>query len=336
MAPLALGSDTGGSIRQPAALCGVVGMKPTYGRVSRYGLIAFASSLDQIGPFARTVDDCALLLKTISGHDPMDSTSAQALVPDFVEEMKQPIKGMRIGLPKEFFIDGIDPEVKASVASAADKFEECGAELVEVSLPHNRIGLAADKLSSVAVAAYYVIATAEASSNLARYDGVRYGHRATDFEDMIDMYETTRGEGFGAEVKRRIMLGTFALSSGYYDAYYIKAGKVRSLIRQDFDRAFEKVDILLTPATPTPAFKIGEKTGNPIEMYLSDVFTISCNLAGVCGIAVPCGFTGSRLPIGMQLIGPHWQENRILRAAYGYQLGAAAKPEWPPVREGIN
>jgi aspartyl-tRNA(Asn)/glutamyl-tRNA(Gln) amidotransferase subunit A len=321
MVPLALGSDTGGSIRQPAALCGVVGMKPTYGRVSRYGLVAFASSLDQIGPFARTAEDAALLLQALAPPDGRDSTCTEREPEDYVAAAGETdLTGLRIGLPREFFLEqGSDPEVSAAVAEARRVLEGLGARFTEVSLPHSRIDIEEGKLSSYAVACYYVLCTAEASSNLARYDGVKYGHRSADHEDMIDMYSKTRGEGFGDEVKRRIMLGTYALSSGYYDAYFLKAARVRRLIRRDFDRAFEDVDLLFCPTTPTPAFRIGEKTADPLEMYLSDIFTISCNLAGVAGISVPCGFTGAGLPVGMQLMARHWDDAALLRAAAAYQ-----------------
>jgi aspartyl-tRNA(Asn)/glutamyl-tRNA(Gln) amidotransferase subunit A len=304
----ALGSDTGGSIRQPAAFCGVVGLKPTYGRVSRYGLVAFASSFDQIGPLTKNVKDSAILMNVIAGHDKFDSTSADVPVPDFTESLGRDIKGMKIGVPSEFFIEGMDREVEASVREAIHKIESLGAEAVEISMPH----------TGYAVAAYYILATSEASSNLARYDGVRYGLRA-EGEDLIDMYMKTREEGFGAEVKRRIILGTYALSSGYYDAYYKKAQQVRTLIKQDFDKAFEKVDVMVTPTTPTPAFKAGEKTSDPLQMYLSDIFTLSVNLAGVPGISVPCGFTSGNLPIGLQIIGKHFDEESVLKTAYAYE-----------------
>lgn len=310
MSPVALGSDTGGSIRQPASLCGVVGMKPTYGRVSRYGLVAFASSLDQIGPFSRNVSDCALLLEAISGHDPKDSTSADVAVPEYSKGLEGGIKGLKIGLPKEYFIEGTDKEVDASVRRAAKVFEKLGAKLEEISLPH----------TDYATAVYYIIAPSEASANLARYDGVRYGYRA-GCENLLDEYEKTRGEGFGPEVKRRIMLGTYALSAGYYEAYYGKAQKVRTLITRDFEEAFKKVDVILTPTSPTPAFKAGEKAKDPLQMYLSDIFTISCNLAGLPGISIPCGFSSSGLPIGFQLIGRHFDEQTILKAGYNYEKG---------------
>ncbi len=304
----ALGSDTGGSIRQPAAFCGVVGLKPTYGRVSRYGLVAFASSFDQIGPITKNVKDSAIMLNAISGHDIYDSTSANMDVPDFVSGLGQEIKGMKVGVPKEYFIEGLESEVEGSVKEAIKKLESLGAVPVEISLPH----------TEYAIAAYYILATSEASSNLSRYDGVRYGLRVTG-DDLIDMYMKTREEGFGPEVKRRIILGTYSLSSGYYDAYYRKAQQVRTLIKQDFEKAFKSVDIIVTPTTPTTAFKAGEKTGNPLQMYLSDIFTISLNLSGVPGISIPCGFTSENLPVGLQIIGNHFDEESILKAAYAYE-----------------
>jgi aspartyl-tRNA(Asn)/glutamyl-tRNA(Gln) amidotransferase subunit A len=304
----ALGSDTGGSIRQPAAFCGVVGLKPAYGRVSRYGLVAFASSLDQIGPITKNVKDAAILLNVISGHDPNDSTSAGIAAPDFTSVIGQDIKGLKLGVPKEYFTEGIDKEVETAVKHAIGKLESLGAIPVEISLPHTRY----------AVAAYYILATSEASSNLARYDGVKYGLRV-EGEDLIEMYIKTREKGFGAEVKRRIILGTYTLSSGYYDAYYKKAQQIRTLIKQDFDRAFEKVDAIVTPTTPSPAFKAGEKTDDPLQMYLADIFTISVNLAGVPGISIPCGFTSQNLPVGLQIIGRHFDEESILKIAYAYE-----------------
>jgi len=304
----ALGSDTGGSIRQPAALCGVVGLKPTYGRVSRYGLIAFASSLDQIGPITKNVRDAAILLNIISGKDQMDSTSADVAIPDFTASLNRDIKGLKIGIPKEYFIEGIDPEVNAAVQDAIKQYEALGVVPVAVSLPH----------SGYAIATYYVLATSEASSNLARYDGVKYGFRA-EGKDLIDMYMQTRAKGFGPEVKRRIMLGTYTLSSGYYDAYYKKAQQVRTLLKQDFEEAFKTVDLILTPTTPTAAFKKGEKTDDPLQMYLADIFTISVNLAGVPAISIPCGLTSNHLPIGLQLIGRHFEEERLLQAAHAYE-----------------
>ncbi len=304
-----LGSDTGGSIRQPAALCGCVGLKPTYGRVSRYGLVAYASSLDQIGPVTKNVRDAALLLNTLCGHDPADSTSIPEPVPDFTAALTGDVKGLKVGLPKEYFIGGLDPEVNSAVHAAVKHLESLGAEIVEISLPH----------TDYAVATYYIIATAEASANLARFDGIRYGRRV-DGADPIQLYGNTRGAGFGPEVKRRIILGTYVLSSGYYDAYYLRAQKVRTLIRQDFLKAFEKVDAIITPTTPTPAFKIGEKADDPLQMYLSDIFTISANLAGICGLCLPCGFSSApRLPIGLQLLGKPLGEATLLRLAYAYE-----------------
>ena len=304
----ALGSDTGGSIRQPASFCGVVGLKPTYGRVSRYGLVAFASSLDQIGPITRNVTDAAIMLNAISGHDPLDSTSAPVPVPDFAWAFGQDIKGLKIGIPREYFIEGMDRDVEDAVRAAIKKLESLGAVPVEVSLPH----------TEYAIATYYILATSEASSNLARYDGVKYGFRA-DGKDLLDMYMNTRAQGFGAEVKRRIMLGTYTLSAGYYEAYYKKAQQVRTLIKQDFDNAFTKVDVIVTPTSPSAAFKIGEKTTDPLQMYLSDIFTISINLAGVPAISIPCGFTNARLPVGLQIIGKPFDEMSILKAAYAYE-----------------
>lgn len=304
----ALGSDTGGSIRQPAALCGVVGLKPTYGRVSRYGLVAFASSLDQIGPITKNVRDSAILMNIISGHDPYDSTSAPLSVPDFTSVLGQDIKGIKIGIPKEYFIEGMDKEVENAVREAIKKLESLGAIPVEISLPH----------SEYALATYYILATSEASSNLARYDGVKYGFRA-EGKDLLDMYMKTRAAGFGAEVKRRIILGTYALSSGYYEAYYRKAQQVRTLIKQDFEKAFEIADVIITPTSPTPAFKVGEKTAEPLQMYLSDIFTLSLNLAGVPGISIPCGFTSDKLPVGLQIIGKHFDEASIFKVSYAYE-----------------
>ena len=304
-----LGSDTGGSIRQPAALCGCVGLKPTYGRVSRYGLVAFASSLDQIGPLTKDVRDGAIMLTVLSGRDERDSTSVPEPVPDYAAALTGDIKGLRLGLPKEYMIGGLDPEVSVAVRVAIDQLQRLGAEVVEISLPH----------TDYAVATYYIVATAEASANLARFDGIRYGLRV-DAADPTELYCGTRGAGFGAEVKRRIILGTYVLSSGYYDAYYLRAQKVRTLIRQDFLNAFEKVDLIVTPTTPTAAFKAGAKSDDPIEMYLSDIFTISCNLAGICGVSVPCGFTSNpRLPIGLQFLGKPFGEATMLNAAYAYE-----------------
>jgi len=304
-----LGSDTGGSIRQPASCCGVVGLKPTYGRVSRYGLVAFASSLDQIGPITKDVTDVALLLNVISGHDARDSTSANIPTPDFTRALRKDVEGMKIGLPKEYFIEGMDPEVEKSIRDAVKTLEGLGAKVVEVSLPH----------TDYAVATYYILATSEASSNLARYDGVKYGFRAEAPKDLMDMYMKTRDQGFGAEVKRRIMLGTYALSAGYYDAYYKKGQQVRTLIKRDFDEAFKTVDVIATPTAPTAAFKIGEKSSDPLQMYLSDIFTISVNLAGIPGISIPCGFTSGKMPIGLQLLGKHFNEESIIRAAFAYE-----------------
>ncbi|MCK4802141.1 Asp-tRNA(Asn)/Glu-tRNA(Gln) amidotransferase subunit GatA [bacterium] len=306
---LAIGSDTGGSIRQPAACCGVVGLKPTYGRVSRYGLVAFASSLDQIGPFGKDVEDAALLLNVLSGYDENDSTSVNLDVPDFTKSLIENVKGIKIGVPKEYFVKGLDGEVERAVKQAIELLKSLGAKTFEISLPHTEYG----------VAVYYLIAPSEASANLARYDGVRYGYRSPETEDLLEEYEKTRGEGFGAEVKRRIMLGTYALSSGYYDAYYLKAQKVRTLIKKDFDEAFEKVDAIVTPTAPTPAFKIGEKVDDPLQMYLSDIFTISANLAGIPGISQPCGFSKKGLPIGLQLLAKPFHEEVLLRIAYTYE-----------------
>ncbi len=303
-----LGSDTGGSIRQPACHCGVVGLKPTYGRVSRYGLVAYASSLDQIGPLTKEVRDAALLLQVIAGHDPRDSTCLDAAAPDYLESLGREIKGLKIGVPKEYFGEGLDPEVEAAVQKALQTLAGLGADLVEVSLPH----------TEYAVAVYYVLAVAEASSNLARYDGVKYGIRA-EGKNLLEMYGATRTQGFGAEVRRRIMLGTYALSAGYYDAYYRKASQVRALMRGDFETAFQQCDLLATPVSPTPAFRLGEKMADPLTMYLSDIFTISANLAGIPGISVPCGFSGGGLPIGLQLMGPPLGEAVLLQAAYAFE-----------------
>jgi aspartyl-tRNA(Asn)/glutamyl-tRNA(Gln) amidotransferase subunit A len=315
----AFGSDTGGSIRQPAALCGCVGVKPTYGRVSRYGLVAYASSLDQIGPLAKSVRDAALLLRTIAGHDRRDSTTIPEPVPDYPARLNGDIQGLRLGLPKEYMVGGLDPEVAEAIRAAVGQLQQLGAEITEISLPH----------TEYAVATYYIIATAEASANLARFDGIRYGLRV-DGKDPIELYSRTRGAGFGAEVKRRIILGTYVLSSGYYDAYYLRAQKVRTLIRQDFLKAFEKVDAIVTPTSPTAAFKIGEKSGDPLQMYLTDIFTISANLAGICGISVPCGFTKKpKLPIGLQLLGKHLGEETILRIAHAYEMSTTWHRERP-------
>jgi aspartyl-tRNA(Asn)/glutamyl-tRNA(Gln) amidotransferase subunit A len=317
----ALGTDTGGSIRQPAALCSCVGLKPTYGRVSRYGLVAFASSLDQIGTFTKTTEEAALLLEIISGHDPRDNTSIDRFVPKYTQTIHAGVKGLRLGVPKEYFIAGIDPEVEKAVRAAIDEYKRQGAEIVEVSLPHTKY----------AVAVYYIIATAECSANLARFDGVRYGKRAQNPKDILDLYGRTRAEGFGAEVKRRIILGTYVLSSGYYDAYYNRAQKVRHMIAEDFRLAFEQCDALLTPTSPTAAFKIGERTQDPLQMYLADIFTIAVNLAGICGVSIPCGFTSGKLPIGLQIIGPKWGEETMLRVAYAYEQATPWHKEKPPI-----
>ena len=316
-----IGSDTGGSIRQPAALCGCVGLKPTYGRVSRYGLVAFASSLDQIGPFTKDVRVAAQVLRAISGYDAKDSTSIPEPVPDYAAALDGNIRGLKIGLPKEYFVSGLSPEVSASVNAAVKKLTELGAEIVEISLPH----------TEYAAATYYIIAPAEASANLARFDGIRYGARVNG-ADPLELYRKTRGQGFGAEVKRRIILGTYVLSSGYYDAFYLRAQKVRTLIRQDFIKAFEQVDAIVTPTTPTPAFKIGEKSDDPMQMYLSDIFTISCNLAGICGLSLPCGFSANpKLPIGLQLLGKPFGESTILKVAHAYEQSTEWHKAKPPV-----
>ncbi|MGC8490880.1 MAG: Asp-tRNA(Asn)/Glu-tRNA(Gln) amidotransferase subunit GatA [Syntrophobacteraceae bacterium] len=305
----ALGTDTGGSIRQPASFCGVVGLKPTYGRVSRFGLVAFASSLDQIGPMTRDVEDAALMLQTLAGYDPADSTSVDLPVPDYRAALNQSIAGLRLGIPREYFIEGTHPEVEAAVRDAIATCKSLGAQIVDISLPHTEYG----------IAVYYIIAPAEASSNLARYDGVKYGHRTQNATDLLEMYRKSRSEGFGAEVKRRIMLGTYVLSAGYYDAYYRKASQVRTLIRRDFLEAFEKCDAILAPVSPIPAFKLGEKSDDPLQMYLSDVFTLPASLAGIPGISVPCGFTSQNLPIGLQILGPHFREELVLRIAHQFE-----------------
>lgn len=319
--PAALGSDTGGSIRQPAALCGVAGLKPTYGRVSRYGLIAFASSLDQIGPITRSVRDIALLLEVIGGHDPRDSTSVDISAAGLLSGIEGGVRGLRLGVPKEYFLPGMDPGVKAAVEAAIARLEALGARPVEVSLPH----------AEYAVATYYIVATAEASSNLARYDGVQYGYRATNPKDLLDMYERTKEDGFGDEVKRRVMLGTYVLSSGYYDAYYLKAQKARTLLKGDFEKAFGICDLIAAPVTPTPAFRMGEKTADPLQMYLADIFTISANLAGVPALSIPCGFTDGALPVGLQLIGRPFDEAAIIRAAHAYESAT----EWHKKKPNI-
>jgi aspartyl-tRNA(Asn)/glutamyl-tRNA(Gln) amidotransferase subunit A len=321
MTPAALGSDTGGSIRQPAAFCGCVGLKPTYGRVSRFGLVAYASSLDQIGCFARDTRDAATVLQAIAGYDQRDSTSVPQAVPDYAAALGKDLKGLKIGLAKEYMVGGLDAEVKHAVEAAVAQLTKLGAEVVEVSLPN----------TEYAVATYYIIATAEASANLARFDGIRYGVRVPG-ADPIELYSNTRGAGFGAEVKRRIILGTYVLSSGYYDAYYLRAQKVRTLIRQDFLKAYEKVDAIVTPTTPSVAFKAGEKSDDPLQMYLQDIYTISCNLAGICGISVPCGFTANpKLPIGLQLLGKPFGEETILKIAHAYEQATPWHREPPPV-----
>jgi aspartyl-tRNA(Asn)/glutamyl-tRNA(Gln) amidotransferase subunit A len=305
----ALGSDTGGSIRQPAAFCGVVGLTPTYGRVSRYGLIAFASSLDHIGPLTKTVKDSALLLQQIAGRDPMDSTSADVPVPNYAAEIERPVRGLKLGVPKEYFGEGLDAEVRRAVEAAIQKLAAAGCEVVEISLPH----------AKYAIPTYYIVATAEASSNLARFDGVRYAFRTKGAKNLSQMYRSTRDQGFGAEVKRRIMLGTYVLSAGYYDAYYLKAQKVRTLLTRDFEQAFEKVDAVVTPTTPTPAFKLGEKTDDPLAMYLNDIYTVTADLVGIPGISVPCGNSKSGLPIGLQILGRHFGEPTLFRLAHVYE-----------------
>lgn len=322
-AVFSLGSDTGGSVRQPASLCGVVGMKPTYGLVSRYGLVAFASSLDQIGPITRDVEDMAIVLNTIAGYDSKDSTSYDGKTPDYRQALTEDIRGMKIGIPVEYFKEGIDDGVKKLIYEGIDLYKSLGAEVVEISLPH----------TEYALAVYYILSSAEASSNLARYDGIRYGHRAENFEDAIDIYVKSRSEGFGDEVKRRIMLGTYALSAGYYDAYYKKALKVRTLIKQDFENAFEKCDILVSPTSPTTAFAIGEKTENPLSMYMSDVCTVPVSIAGVCGMSLPCGFINN-LPVGMQLIGNYFEEYKLIKAGYAFQKNTDYHKRVPEMREG--
>jgi len=313
MAVVTLGSDTGGSIRQPASFCGVVGLMPTYGRVSRYGLIAFASSLDHIGPLAKTARDAAIVLRTIAGRDPMDSTSAEVPVPDYVAELGKPVRGLKIGVAKEYFGEGLDSEVRKAIEDAIQKLAKLECEVVPVSLPH----------TEYAVPTYYIVATAEASANLARFDGVRYGFRAKNARTLSEMYRRTRDQGFGAEVKRRIMLGTYALSAGYYDAYYLKAQKVRTLLTGDFDEAFKKVDVIATPTSPTAAFKLGEKVNDPLAMYLADIYTVTADLAGIPGISIPCGETREKLPIGLQILGKHFDEATILRVAHAFEKAAA-------------
>ena len=309
LAPIATGTDTGGSIRQPAAFCGITGIKPSYGRVSRYGMIAFASSLDQGGPMARSAEDAALMLQAMSGFDEKDSTSVEEAVPDFSTGLGHPLKGLRIGIPEEFFGEGLNAEVGDAVQQALDLLKAQGAELVDISLPN----------SSLSVPCYYVLAPAEASSNLSRFDGVRYGHRASEYHDLIEMYEKTRAEGFGEEVKRRIMIGTYALSAGYYDAYYLKAQQLRRLIAEDFNLAFEKCDVILGPTTPSTAFIKGDKTDDPVAMYLNDIYTIPTNLAGLPGMSIPAGIDGNGLPIGLQLVGKYFDEARLLNVAHQYQ-----------------
>jgi aspartyl-tRNA(Asn)/glutamyl-tRNA(Gln) amidotransferase subunit A len=318
----ALGTDTGGSVRQPAGLCGVVGLKPTYGRVSRYGLIAYASSLDQVGALAKDVTDAAILLASIAGHDPCDSTSLDVAVPDYRTGLEDGARGVRVGVPSEFFVEGIDTQVEAAVRAAVDTLSGLGAEVVEVSLPH----------TEYALPVYYLIAPAEASANLARYDGVRYGLRVAG-GGILETYTETRGQGFGSEVKRRVMLGTYALSAGYYDAYYLKAQKARTLIREDFDRAYEDVDVILAPTSPTTAFRVGEKVEDPLQMYLTDIFTLSMNLAGTCGLSQPCGFDSAGLPIGLQVMGPALGEEQVLRVAYAYEQATDWHLRRPPLIE---
>jgi aspartyl-tRNA(Asn)/glutamyl-tRNA(Gln) amidotransferase subunit A len=322
--PVALGSDTGGSVRQPASLCGIVGVKPTYGRVSRYGLVAFGSSLDQIGIFATNTRDAALTLNVIAGRDTRDATTADVSVPDYVSELTNDVRGARIGVPRELFGEGLDADVRASVEAAIETYRTLGAEVVDVELPH----------AKYAIAVYYIIATAEASSNLARFDGVRYGFRAEESRTLREMYQRTREEGFGAEVKRRIMLGTYVLSSGYYDAYYLKAQKVRALLKQDFARAFERCDAIITPTSPTTAFLLGEKTDDPLAMYLNDIYTVTANLAGIPGLSVPCGLSGSGLPIGMQLLGTHWSEPTLFRLADAYEQAQPFDARPPVMAQG--
>jgi len=316
-----VGTDTGGSIRQPASCCGVVGLKPTYGRVSRYGIVAFASSLDQAGPLTKDIKDCAVLLNTIAGHDPHDATSIEAPVPDYTAGLGKGIRGIRVGIPREYFIKGLDSDVEQAVRDAIEVLKKNGASIVDVSLPH----------TDYAIAVYYLVATAEASSNLARYDGVKYGYRASNNSNLLEMYCKSRDEGFGPEVKRRIMLGTYALSAGYYEAYYKKASQVRTIIKNDFEEAFKRCDVIVTPTSPTPAFKIGEKVADPLTMYLSDIFTISCNLAGIPGLSLPCGFTKENLPIGLQILGKPMDEETVLKTAYSFEQAT----EWYKKRPSI-
>lgn len=318
----ALGTDTGGSIRQPAACCGIVGLKPTYGRVSRYGIIAFASSMDQVGPLTKDVRDAALLLEAIAGHDPADSTSVSRPVPKYSEALNREVKGLRVGVPKEYFVPGMQSLVEKATRDAVRELAKQGAQIEDVGLPY----------TEYAVAVYYIVATAEASSNLARYDGMRFGHRA-QAKDLTDTYMISRDEGFGAEVKRRIMLGTYALSAGYYDAYYLKAQKVRTLIKRDFDEAFKRCDVIVTPTAPTTAFKLGEKTQDPLQMYLSDIYTISTNLAGLPALSLPCGFDSEGMPIGLQIIGKHFDESTILRVAYGYEQATEWHKKKPKIED---
>jgi len=317
----ALGTDTGGSIRQPASYCGCSGIKVTFGRTSRYGVMSFASSLDTIGALGKTVEDLSIILETIAGFDPMDATTSPKPVPNYSRELLKGIKGLKIGLPKDYFIEGMDPEVADSVKSAAKIFESFGAKIFDISLPHTKYG----------VATYYIIAPSEVSSNMARYDGIRFGHTVNKPKDLLDYYQRVRSTGFGTEVKRRIMIGTYALSAGYYDAYYLKAQKVRTLVKRDFEEAFQKVDIILTPCAPTPAFKIGAHTDDPVQAYLEDAFTIPASLAGIPGLALPCGFTKNQLPIGLQLLGPQWGEETILRAGYAYEQATDWHRQKPPL-----
>ena len=324
LAPAATGTDTGGSIRQPAALTGICGLKPTYGLVSRYGMIAFASSLDQAGPMARTAEDLGLLLNVMVGHDPRDSTSLERLAEDYNRDLEKPLQGLRIGLPREFFAEGLSVEVQRAVEAAVDEYRKLGATVVDVSLPN--MGLS--------VAVYYVLAPAEASSNLSRFDGVRYGHRAAEYTDLLDMYKRSRAEGFGAEVKRRILIGTYVLSHGYYDAYYIRAQKLRRLIAGDFAEAFKQCDVIMGPTSPTTAFRLGEKSADPVQMYLSDIYTIAVNLAGLPGMSIPCGFDSSGLPVGLQIIGNYFDEARMLNVAHRYQLATDWHTKAPAVGQG--